>query len=236
MKITVINGNQRHGSTWHTADAVIRELKKYGETEIKEFFLPKDMPHFCMGCFTCFVRGEEKCPHYSAVKPIAEALLDADLIVLASPVYALDATGQMKALLDHLCYMWLSHRPEPQMFNKVGLIVTTTAGAGLRHTAKTLSNSLTFWGVKKIFKIKYAVAAMSWEEVSEKKKLEIEAAAKKKAAEIANAVKNSDSLRKPIFRKIMFTAVKNTMKKNKWNPLDINFWKAKGWLGDEKPF
>lgn len=236
MKIAVINGNQRHGSTRHLTNAIISELKKYEEVEVLEFFLPKDMPYFCAGCFTCFFKGEENCPHYSAVKPIAKALLDSELIVLTSPVYALDVSGQMKALLDHLCYMWLSHRPEPRMFDKVGLVVSTTAGAGLRHASKTLSNSLEYWGVKKIFKFKFQVASMSWEGVCEEKKHKIELSAVKAAAQIANAVKNAKSLRKPLFRTIMFTLVKRFMKKGDWNPLDIEYWKAKGWLDGKKPF
>ncbi len=141
MKVTVINGNARHGSTWHSTDAIIQELSRYGGVEKTEFMLPKDMPHFCVGCYSCFYKGEQACPHAQSVQPIARAILDADLVILTSPVYAMDVTGQMKALLDHLCYMWMSHRPNPRMFGKVGLTVATTAGAGLGHTGKTLRSS-----------------------------------------------------------------------------------------------
>jgi len=125
MKITVINGNMRRGSTWHTMDLIRQELAKYDETEVTEFFLPKDMPHFCNGCYSCFYNGEDTCPHASYIKPIAEAITESDLIVLTSPVYGFDVSGQMKALIDHLCFMWMSHRPNPKMFNKVGLTVTS---------------------------------------------------------------------------------------------------------------
>ena len=46
MKITVINGNARHGSTWHSMDTLVKELSKYDETSVTEFFLPRDMPPF----------------------------------------------------------------------------------------------------------------------------------------------------------------------------------------------
>ncbi len=55
------------------------------------------------------------------------------------------------------------------MFQTVGVIVTTTAGAGLGHTAKTIQNSLKFWGVKKIFSYRKAVNALKWSEVPEEK-------------------------------------------------------------------
>jgi multimeric flavodoxin WrbA len=62
MKVTLINGNARHGSTWHCKEEFIKALKKYGEVEATEFMLPKDMPSFCRGCFSCITKGEDKCP------------------------------------------------------------------------------------------------------------------------------------------------------------------------------
>jgi multimeric flavodoxin WrbA len=101
-------------------------------------------------------------------KPIVDAVTQSDLVILTSPVYGFDVSGQMKALIDHLCFMWMSHRPNPMMFNKIGLTVATTAGAGLGHTAKTMKNSLTYWGVKKVFSYNNRVSAMKWGDVSEK--------------------------------------------------------------------
>lgn len=149
MKIAVVNGNMRHGSTWHCMDAIRDELAKFDDTEVKEYFLPKDLPHFCTGCFSCLSNGEDTCPHAAYTKPITEAMIESDLIILTSPVYGFDVSGQMKTFIDHLCFMWMSHRPNPQMFNKIGLTVSTTAGAGLGHTTKTMRNSLIYWGVKK---------------------------------------------------------------------------------------
>ncbi len=236
MKLAVINGSTRRGSTWNSMDLIRQELKKYAEVESKEFFLPDAMPHFCAGCFSCFFNGEDKCPHSEAVRSIADAILEADLIILTSPVYALDVSGQMKALLDHLCYMWLSHRPDPKMFNKIGLTVTTTAGAGLRHASKTLRNSLKFWGVKKVFTVKHAVAAAKWSGVPEKNKSRIKKNAEKTAKKIAQAVKNADRLPNPLFRSFMFGMVIRAMKKYDWGERDISHWKAQGWLDGKKPF
>jgi multimeric flavodoxin WrbA len=236
MKITVINGNARHGSTWHSMDTLVKELAKYDETHLTEFFLPRDMPHFCNGCFSCLMRGEASCPHASSVTPIVSAMLDADVIILTSPVYAMDVSGQMKALLDHLCFMWMSHRPNPEMFLKIGITITTTAGAGLGHTAKTLQNSLKFWGVKKIFSAKYPVAAMKWDEISDKKKVQIKKAASVMAKKIAKDVRNKEKLPNPLFRSIFFKMMVGMMKKNTWNPTDRQHWQDQGWLNETNPF
>lgn len=236
MRITIINGNMRHGSTWHCLDLIIQELSKYDEIEKTEFKLPNDLPDFCRGCFSCFLNGEHTCPHASSVTPIVEAILDADLIILSSPVYGLDVTGQMKAFIDHLCYMWISHRPNPKMFNKIGLTVTTTAGAGLNHTTKTLRNSLKFWCIKKTFSFKKAVAALKWSDVSEKKQAQIKKETRRLAKKLAKSIKNVKRLPNPLFRSLMFKMMSGAMKNKDWNQTDKNHWEAQGWLSGVKPF
>ena len=236
MKITVINGSGRRGSTWHAMDAVVRALAKRTETEVTAFFLPKDMPHFCTGCFTCFLRGEDKCPHAATVQPIADAILGADLVVLTSPVYVYDVSGQMKALLDHLGYMWLPHRPAPAMFQKIGLTVVTTAGAGARRTGETLRKSLAFWGVKRIYSLGCAVAANSWDTVSANRKAKIERRAEAIAARIARAVRRGGRLPYPPLRTILFKMMAGMQKKNVWGEMDRSHWKKNGWLDGKKPF
>jgi multimeric flavodoxin WrbA len=233
MKVTVINGNARHGSTWHCMDALKQELSLYGEVETKEFSLPKDMPHFCNGCFSCFFNGEHTCPHLERMTPIKEAILEADVVILTSPVYAMDVTGQMKALLDHLCYMWMSHRPNPNMFKKVGVTVATTAGAGLGHTTKTMRNSLKFWGVKSLFSYKNAVSAMKWNDVKPEKQDRIKQDIAAMAKQIAKAAQKAE---RPLFRSFFFKLMTGMMKKNTWNLTDRKHWEDNGWLSGAKPF
>jgi multimeric flavodoxin WrbA len=236
MKIAVINGNMRHGSTWHCLDLIRQELAKYAETEVKEFFLPRDMPHFCQGCYSCIQNGEATYPHAAAMHPIVNAITAADLVILTSPVYGLDVSGQMKALLDHLCYMWMSHRPNPRMFDKAGLTITTAAGVGQRHTTKTMRYSLRFWGVKKIFSFSKAVAAMKWSEIPARWQEKISKAASRLAAKIAKAVKNSDRLPNLLFRSVFFWMMAGMQKKNDWNGTDRNHWQNQGWLSGSRPF
>lgn len=230
MKVTVINGNARRGSTWHSMDAIVQELGRYGGVEKTEFFLPADLPNFCTGCYSCFYKGEQTCPHAQNVQPIAEAILEADVVILTSPVYGMDVTGQMKALLDHLCYMWISHRPNPRMFGKVGLAVATTAGAGLGHTAKTMCHSLKFWGAARVLSCKYAVSAMKWSDVSEKRKARVSKDAMRLAKKIARYVERGDKLRAPLFRSFFMGIMKGMMSKNTWNPRDRQHWEDNGWI------
>ena len=162
MKTVIIHGQNHKGSTYNIARILAEKIG--GETT--EFFLPKDFGEFCVGCTTCFMKDEKKCPHYEKLKPITEAMDSADVIILASPVYVYHATGAMKAFLDHYGYRWLVHSPEESMFKKQGVCISTAAGAGIKPTNKDMADSLFFWGVAKIYKFGIAVAATDWKKVN----------------------------------------------------------------------
>ena len=114
MQIVMIHGQNHRGSTYHIGKMVADAL---GGT-VTEFFLPRDFGSFCVGCNNCFMKDESLCPHHAKLKPITDAMDDADVLILTSPVYVYHATGAMKAFLDHYGYRWMVHRPEPAMFHK----------------------------------------------------------------------------------------------------------------------
>ena len=97
MKIVIIHGQSHQGSTCHIARQLAEKLK--GET--KEFFLPRDFDNICTGWTACFKKDEKLCPHHEKLKPLTEAVDEADVIILASPVYVYHVTGAMKNFLDH---------------------------------------------------------------------------------------------------------------------------------------
>ncbi len=98
MNIVTIYGSERKGSTNNIVQLILKRLQT-DNGSLTEFFLPRDMPHFCAGCSNCFSKGEEYCPHAQSITPIRDAMINADLIIFSSPVYVLRASGQMKALL-----------------------------------------------------------------------------------------------------------------------------------------
>ena len=67
----------------------------------------------CIGCFQCIIKGEESCPHYDQVSAVMKALEAADVIIIDSPTYVMNVTGQLKTFFDHMAYRWISHRPHP---------------------------------------------------------------------------------------------------------------------------
>ena len=236
MNVAIVNGNARHGSTWHCKELFLEELRKFTDITPFEFTLPRDMPHFCVGCFNCFFKGEQSCPHAKYMQPIVEALTWADIIVLTSPAYVFDVSGQMKAFLDHLGYMWMVHRPHPSMFRKIGVTITTTAGAGLSRTAGTMKNSLRFWGTRRVLSFKSAVAASSWDEVKEKKRVKIRRRMRALAEDAIKSLRRVDKLPVHPIQRGMFFAIRSMMRKGGFNSRDMEYWKGQGWLKGKSPF
>lgn len=232
MRIIVLYGQMHKGSTYNITRLFLDNLSDEG-TEITEFYMPKDAPSFCIGCYNCFTKGEEQCPHADIVQPIAKAIEEADLLILASPCYVYGMTGQLKTFLDHLGYQWMPHRPHPKMFSKIGLVISTAAGAGTKRVTKTLQDNLFYSGVPKIYSYGKNVGASSWETVKPEKKLKIE----KEVIQIATQISKLIGKTKPgIKTKVMFQIMRMSQKANNWNPTDKEYWLKNGWLDTSKPW
>ncbi len=228
MKVVIIHGQNHKGSTYHIA----HDLAVKTGGEITEFFLPRDLGEFCCGCMTCFNKDEAGCPHYEKLAPITEAMLGADVIILASPVYVYHATGAMKAFLDHYGYMWMVHSPEGAMFTKQGVSICTAAGAGMRSTNKDMTDSLFFWGVGKIYRLGVGVAAVNWDGVSDKKKAAID----KTSSAIAKKLVSGVGKVKPGLKTRLFFFMMHLMQRNGFNPRDMEHWKKNGWTEKKRPW
>ncbi len=228
MRVVVIYGQNHKGSTYHIAHELAEKLD--GETT--EFFLPRDFGEFCMGCNTCFNKSEKECPHYHKLAPLTHAMDEADVIVLASPVYVYHASGPMKAFLDHYGYRWMVHSPEESMFTKQAVCVCTAAGAGMRSTLKDMADSLFFWGVARVYKYGIGIAAVDWQGVSEKKKAAIN---RKTTALAARILRDEGKVRPSLKTRAVFFAM-HLMQRNGFNPRDVEYWKQKGWTEGVRPW
>jgi multimeric flavodoxin WrbA len=237
VNICVIHGSPRKGNTYKAAKIFMEELNKNNDVKYLEYFVPKDMPHFCCGCYNCFEKGEDKCPHHQYTMPILNSIKEADGIILTTPVYVLGESGGMKALLDHYGFMYIPHRPMEEMFSKVAMVISTTAGAGAGHAIKTISRSLRYWGVKRIYSWGGSLFAKDWEDMELKKRHRFEKTLSKKAEKFYEALAKRKKLRPRIFTKLIFTVMKGAISKYSDGQPDKEYWKLKGWInGKSRPF
>lgn len=228
MKITVIHGQSHKGSTYNIAKQLCDKLGG----EVTEFFLPKDFDCFCKGCTACFTTSETKCPDYEKLKLITDAMDNANVIILTSPVYVMHSTGAMKAFLDHLGYRFMVHRPEEKMFHKQAICISTAAGAGMKSAIKDMADSTFFWGIAKTYKLGFAVMETRWEMVKPKIKSRID----QKTTALARKISRRVGRIKPDIKTKGFFAIMAMMQKNGFNPSDKEYWKEKGWTSGKRPW
>ena len=237
MKITVINGTEKHGVTYKLKEIFLDELR--GKAEITEFYLPKDCPNFCVGCTTCFRTDGSKCKDAEYTQKIEKALLSADLLIFTTPAYVFHATGAMKAMLDHFGYRWMPHKPAKEMFGKRAVIITQCLGGGGKSAAKDIKDSLSWWGVSDIRACSFKLMSeIEWDKLHEKAKKKM-AGKLVSVAEKMKKIDYSKPARTNLLTKCKFYAVRMLQTNlGKTNPeyTDFKYWKTNGWLDKERPW
>ncbi|MGN1084346.1 MAG: flavodoxin family protein, partial [Lachnospiraceae bacterium] len=176
MKIVLIHGQNHKGSTWNVAGILVENITC--EKEIQEFYLPRDLNHFCLGCYQCLEK-REKCPYWEEKRMIDQAILEADLLIFTSPNYCMMPSAPMKAFLELFYTNWMSHKPYEEMFSKRAVVISTTAGAGAKKATRQLADNLRHWCIPEVKEYGVAVQAMNWKMVPDKIKLKIEKDMKK---------------------------------------------------------
>jgi multimeric flavodoxin WrbA len=114
MKVIGINGSaRRNGNTSILIKTVFEELEKNNiKTEMVQF--AQNVIEPCKGCFAC--KDKENCIYHRDIfHDTFQKMVEADGIILGSPVYSADVSANMKAFLE-----------------RAGVVVATNPGL-LRH-------------------------------------------------------------------------------------------------------
>lgn len=230
MKITIIHGQNHKGSSYHTGRLLVDQIP--GEHEITEFFLPRDLNHFCLGCYRC-IENDADCPWYAQKNVIVDAMEKADLLVFTTPTYCMAPSASLKALLDLSFTMWMAHRPRGSMFLKKAVVLSTSAGSSTAGAIKGVAQNLFYWGVPKIYRYGAKVQAMNWESVKPKTKQKIE----KATAKLAKKLGKNAPPRVGLKTRFMFFMMAGMQKANfNASPIEKQYWQERGWLGKARPW
>lgn len=111
MRAIAINGSPRKG--WNT-ETLLKEALKGAESAGAETKLVQlyDLNYTgCKSCFGCKRKGEESC--HCVVKDdltqVLDEVLEADVLLLGSPIYLGGVTGEMTSFLERLLFPLLSY-------------------------------------------------------------------------------------------------------------------------------
>lgn len=230
MKIAMIHGQNHKGSSYHIGRILLDKID--ATKEVSEFFLPRDLNHFCLGCYSC-IEEQSRCPYYEEKKKIMDAVEEADLLIFTTPNYCMMPSAPMKAFIDLTFTWWMSHRPVAKMFSKRAVVISTTAGTGANKTTKAVARTLFYWGVPVVKKYGIGVAAMNWDGVKPEKKAKIE----KDMTKLAKQISGKRPPHVGIKTRFMFQMMAG-MQKADWgaSPAEKEYWKQNGWLDKERPW
>ena len=139
MKILAICGSPRKGNSYRAIES-IRELIPQIDFEIIQL---KELSfELCRGCYGCVVKGEEKCPIKDDRDMLIQKMMEADGLILVSPVYSHMVSAIMKNFFDRFGY--LAHRP--QFFNKFAMSMVTCSGYGADEALEYMDKMLSVFG------------------------------------------------------------------------------------------
>jgi len=101
MNICILNGSPRlHGNTAELLKPFCEELAA-GEAHVTAISLTELKIASCKGCYHCQdIPNEYGCVQKDDMHAVAQAVLESDLIVLATPIYTWFCTAELKAVLD----------------------------------------------------------------------------------------------------------------------------------------
>lgn len=216
MKCLIINASPRKGNSYALVKIAKQKMQSMGAVDFEEIHLGKTDIPLCVGCFNCFLKGEDKCPHHTLVAPIAQAIEACDCLMICCPIYSLALTAHLKNVFDHMSYNF--HRP--RFFEKKAFVITTTAGAGAKSVAKYIRDVLKHWGFNRVLTYSIACRSAGGYQATPKVKQKIEQTAKIFYEDVA-----SGKLHRPTLKRVMYYNAWRAMANANKDGCDYRYWK-----------
>ena len=142
MKIVIVNGSPRkNGATAEILFEMYRQLEQYDNVEVEMVHVADLELKYCAGCEICYKKGA--CIYQDDLEKLSQKILDADGVILGSPTYASNVSGQMKVVVDRGHFVM-----EQLLYGKYVVSVVTYENYGGKDCAKVLNRLLTYSGAR----------------------------------------------------------------------------------------
>ena len=149
MNIVIINGSPRSNGATATILHMLEEHLLQKEDAIVEFI---DIGNLeltpCQGCCSCYKTGH--CYMKDDAEKLSDKILTADGLIIGSPTYASNVSGQLKQFIDRGHFVI-----EQLLYDKYAISVVTGENYGSSETSKILKKLLQYSGAKLSGKVKY---------------------------------------------------------------------------------
>ena len=135
--VAVIGSPRRRGNTATLVDAALEELERSG-CDCTRIVLADKRIEFCSGHVYC---GERACPHDDDMAGILEQVYCADGLLLATPIYYENVSGQMKTFMDRNATRYYG---EKWLTAKVVGVIAVAAESGADDTLAAMRRFVAF--------------------------------------------------------------------------------------------
>jgi len=112
MRIVAALGSpNKNGNTSHLLNSYLEGIKEsHKDVSIDSVFLNELNIGYCQACNLCKIRKEKKCVIKDDMIPLYEKVQNADLLIIATPIYWWNMTAQTKTFIDRLYALQYENR------------------------------------------------------------------------------------------------------------------------------
>lgn len=150
MKVIAVNGSPR--KKWNTSTLLEKVLEgaasEGAETEIIHLY---DLNFKgCTSCFACKLKDGKsygKCAMSDELTPVLEKLENADAVILGSPIYLGNSTGEMRSFMERYIFPYLVYSENPVSLYPKNIPV------GYIYTMGVKEEYIDFFGLHKVIEL-----------------------------------------------------------------------------------
>lgn len=222
MKVLAIMGSPRKGKSYDVLQMIRERLQKKEDVEFEELLLMDYNLGQCKGCHACFFKEGAVCPLNNEMPGILLKMLEAEAIILITPLYAQQVTGLLKNFIDQLSYLW--HRP--RCFGKKAMVVVT-GGALFKDTLNYMADTAKHWGYHVTSKLGVPHLDALTDSYKEKTMTKLY----REVDRFYECIKAGKQPVPSLGDVIWFEMWKgNSIALKDTHPADYEYWKEKGWI------
>lgn len=136
-KVVVISTSLRHDSNSEMLATAFAEGAESGGNNVEFISLRGKKIEFCIGCLVC--QKKRQCVIKDDAIKIEQSVLNADVVVFATPIYYYEMSGQMKTLIDRMNSLY----PKDYKFREIYML--SVAAEDEEETPKRAESGLQGW-------------------------------------------------------------------------------------------
>ncbi|MEE3362059.1 MAG: flavodoxin family protein [Anaerovoracaceae bacterium] len=133
-KIVILNGSPRKNGNTSALTASFTEGAKSAGCDVTEFFLSGMDIRGCLGCFGGRSGRDCPCVQNDDMAKIYPKIKEADVVVLASPLYYWSVSGQLKTAVDRLFALEEGGGQALRGNGKSGILIMAAEGDGFEDS------------------------------------------------------------------------------------------------------